>query len=195
MHLTECNLCTEVRSHLNILKEKHPEYHCMPVSGSGNLNSRICLIGLAPGLHGANKTGIPFTSDFSGNVIRKILKELEMEDIFITNTVRCYPEKNKPNANALNNCQKHNLMEINKLTNIKIIITLGAVAYRQILKLYNIYGNSNKFEHGRIIKLNKKISLISSYHCSKLNFNTHKVTYDMLKTIFIKAKKAAKNGR
>jgi len=194
MHLNKCNLCAEVRSHLNTLKEKYPNYHCQPVGGSGNLHSKICLIGLAPGLHGANKTGIPFTSDFSGDVIRKVLKELEMEDIYITNVVRCYPEKNKPNTKTINNCQKHNYSEINKLANMKIIITLGAVAYRQVLKLYNFCGNSNKFEHGKIIKLNKKISLISSYHCSKLNFNTHKITKDMLKNIFIKAKKVVENG-
>ncbi len=194
MHLTKCNLCTEVRSHLSVLKEKHPDYYCQPVSGSGNLHSKICLIGLAPGLHGANKTGIPFTSDFSGDIIRNLLKELEIEDIYITNTVRCYPKNNKPDTRTINNCQMHNHMEISKLTNIRIIITLGVVAYNQILKMYNFCGNSNKFKHGKIIKLNKKISLISSYHCSKLNFNTHKITKDMLKQIFVKAKKAIKNG-
>jgi len=194
MHISKCKLCTDIHSHLNILKEKYPNYFCQPISGSGSFFSKICLIGLAPGLHGANKTGIPFTSDFSGNVIRSLLKELEIEDIFITNAVRCYPKKNKPNAKVINNCQRHNDTEINKLKNIKIIITLGSVAYYQILKLYNICGNSNKFVHGNIIKLNKKISLISSYHCSKLNFNTKRIDKDMLKEIFIKAKKAASNG-
>ena len=183
-----------MRTHLNFLKEKYPNYYCQPVSGTGSLNSKICLIGLAPGLHGANKTGVPFTSDFSGEIIRNLLNELEMEDIFITNAVRCYPEKNKPKTSTINNCQKHNYTEINKLANIKTIISLGAVAYRQVLKLYNLCGNSNKFKHGRIIKLNKKISLISSYHCSKLNFNTHKITKNMLRKVFIKAKKIAENG-
>tara|TARA_B100001113_G_scaffold338867_1_gene321460 strand:- start:284 stop:868 length:585 start_codon:yes stop_codon:yes gene_type:complete len=194
MHLIKCKLCTNVRTHLNFLKEKYPNYYCQPVSGTGSLNSKICLIGLAPGLHGANKTGVPFTSDFSGEIIRNLLNELEMEDIFITNAVRCYPEKNKPKTSTINNCQKHNYTEINKLANIKTIISLGAVAYRQVLKLYNLCGNSNKFKHGRIIKLNKKISLISSYHCSKLNFNTHKITKNMLRKVFIKAKKIAENG-
>ena len=194
MHLIKCKLCTNVRTHLNFLKEKYPNYYCQPVSGTGSLNSKICLIGLAPGLHGANKTGVPFTSDFSGEIIRNLLNELEMEDIFITNAVRCYPEKNKPKTSTINNCQKHNYTEINKLANIKTIISLGAVAYRQVLKLYNLCGNSNKFKHGRIVKLNKKISLISSYHCSKLNFNTHKITKNMLRKVFIKAKKIAENG-
>ncbi len=194
MHLTKCNLCTSVRSHLQILKNRYPNYYCQPVSGSGSLDSKICLIGLAPGLHGANKTGIPFTSDFSGNIIRSLLEELEIEDIFITNVMRCYPEKNKPDIKSINNCQKYNYVELGKLPHMQIIITLGVVAYKQVLKLYNICGNSNKFKHGNIIKLNKKISLISSYHCSKLNFNTHKVTRNMLKKVFISAKKVIKNG-
>tara|TARA_Y100000768_G_scaffold261227_1_gene198990 strand:+ start:193 stop:777 length:585 start_codon:yes stop_codon:yes gene_type:complete len=193
MHISKCKLCTDIHTHLNILKQKYPEYYCRPVSGSGSLFSKICLIGLAPGLHGANKTGIPFTSDFSGDVIRSLLKELAIEDIFITNAVRCYPEKNKPNTTVINNCQRHNYSEIKKLTNVKVIISLGSVAYYQVLKLYNICGISNKFIHGNIIKLNKKISLISSYHCSKLNFNTKRIDKDMLKEIFIKAKKAIGN--
>ena len=193
MHISKCKLCTDIHSHLNVLKRKYPNYYCQPVSGSGSLYSKICLIGLAPGLHGANKTGIPFTSDFSGDVIRNLLKELSIKDIFITNTVRCYPDKNKPNKRVINNCQRNNHIEINKLINLKIIITLGSVAYYQILKLYNICGNSNKFIHGNIIKLNKKITLISSYHCSKLNFNTKRIDNDMLKEIFIEAKKAIAN--
>ena len=193
MHISKCKLCTDIHSHLSFLKEKYPNYFCQPISGSGSFFSKICLIGLAPGLHGANKTGIPFTSDFSGNVIRNLLEELEIEDIFITNTVRCYPEKNKPNKKVINNCQRHNITEINKLTNVKSIITLGSVAYYQILKLYNICGNSNKFTHGNIIKLNNKISLISSYHCSKLNFNTKRIDKSMLKEIFIEAKKVIVN--
>ncbi len=194
MHLIKCKLCTEVRSHLNFLKEKYPDYYCKPVGGEGSLDSKICLIGLAPGLHGANRTGIPFTSDFSGDVIRSLLKELSINDIFITNVVRCYPEKNKPKASVINNCQRYNNIEIGNLSNIRVIISLGAIAYYQILKLYNICGISNKFEHGKITKLNKKISLISSYHCSKLNFNTKKINKKMLKNIFTKAKEITENG-
>ena len=125
----------------------------MPVDSSGNVESKIALIGLAPGLHGANKTGIPFTSDFSGEVIRKILDKLHLQDIFITNAVRCYPKNNKPTSVMINNCHKHTKREIKSLSNLKVIISLGTTSYYQILKLYNLNRKSHKFYHGKIINL------------------------------------------
>ena len=93
MNTTECHLCRRIESHLKELRTRYPSYHCKPVWGSGNLNSKLCIVGLAPGLHGANKTGIPFTADYSGLLIREILDELSISNFFITNVVRCYPEK------------------------------------------------------------------------------------------------------
>ena len=193
MHLSKCKICKEVHAHLNVLSKKYPSYHCKPVSGSGNINSKICLVGLAPGLHGANKTGIPFTSDHSGQIIRSILDELNLNNIYITNIVRCYPQKNKPSLSTINNCQKYNNYELNKLPNLKVIITLGEKAYKQIGKLFQILKTNKKFIHGNLIHINEKICLISSYHCSKLNFNTHRINRNMLKNIFLKAKKIINN--
>tara|TARA_B100001248_G_scaffold163911_1_gene123878 strand:+ start:365 stop:859 length:495 start_codon:yes stop_codon:yes gene_type:complete len=164
------------------------------VWGKGSLDSRICVFGLAPGLHGANKTGIPFTADFSGQLIREIIEELDFDEYYITNVVRCYPEKNLPQTCEKNNCQIHNLQELSTLRNLRVIVALGEVAYRQLLKLYNIKYNTNKFKHGNIVKLNEKINLISSYHCSKLNINTHKISKDMLKRIFLRAIKLSYYG-
>ena len=186
-----CNTCKEIVSHRKLLAKKYPLYHCNPVIGSGNLSSKITLIGLAPGLHGANKTGIPFTSDYSGEIIRKVLSKLNLDDIFITNAVNCYPKNNKPSTKVINNCQKHTKRELKGLSNLRVIITLGAIAYYQILKLYNIERKLNKFHHGNILNLNKKTSLIASYHCSKLNFNTHRINIYMLEKIFNKAKTLA----
>ncbi len=194
MYETECTLCERIHKHLKEIKNEYPNYHCKPVWGKGSLNSRICIIGLAPGLHGANKTGTPFTADFSGELIREIIKELDMDSYFITNAVRCYPEKNIPYASEKNNCQTHNLEELSRLQNLKVIVTLGEVAYRQIIKLYGIKLNTHKFKHGNVIKLNKEIHLISSYHCSKLNINTHKINKTMLKRIFLRAIKLSNNG-
>ena len=104
MYETECTLCGRVQKHLQEIKNKYPDYHCKPVWGTGSLNSRICIFGLAPGLHGANKTGIPFTSDFSGQLIREIIEELSIDEYFITNVVRCYPEKNLPSTSEKDNC-------------------------------------------------------------------------------------------
>jgi uracil-DNA glycosylase family 4 len=107
MQIIKCKVCKETISHHKLLIKKYPDYHCKPVNSSGNIKAKIALIGLAPGLHGANKTGVPFTSDFSGVVIRKILDKLHLQDIFITNAVRCYPKNNKPSSTMINNCQKH----------------------------------------------------------------------------------------
>ena len=187
----KCNTCKEIVAHHRLLARKYPLYHCNPVDGSGDLDSKIILIGLAPGLHGANKTGIPFTSDYSGEIIRKLLSKLKLGDIFITNAVKCYPKNNKPSVIAINNCKVHTKRELNSLSNPRVIVTLGAIAYYQILKLYNIESKNNKFKHGNTINLNTNTSLIASYHCSKLNFNTHRIDLTMLEQIFNKAKKTA----
>ena len=189
----KCNKCTEIYSYLQILHKKFPTYHCKPVSGHGNINSKIALFGLAPGLHGANKTGIPFTSDFSGDLIRRLLKDVDMNDIFVSNAVRCYPYNNIPSAMIINNCLEHSKREIKKLSNLKVIITLGSIAYYQILNLYKLKRKDYKFKHFNILDLNDKTLLISSYHCSKLNINTNKIDYNDLFNLFMKAKEIAHN--
>jgi|TARA_Y100000389_G_C17265558_1_gene415266 uracil-DNA glycosylase family 4 len=185
----KCNSCKDIVAYHKLLSRKHPLYHCNPVVGSGNIASQIVLIGLAPGLHGANKTGVPFTSDYSGEIIRKVLRKYKLDDIFITNAVKCCPKNNKPSTTVINNCKVHTMRELNSLSNLRVIIALGEIAYYQILELYNIERKLNKFKHGQFINLNSKISLIASYHCSKLNFNTHRINIGMLEQIFYKAKK------
>ena len=194
MNETECTLCERIYKHLQEIRKKYPDYHCKPVWGKGSLNSRICIIGLAPGLHGANKTGIPFTADFSGQLIREIIKELDIDEYFITNVVRCYPENNLPQADEKNNCQIYNYQELLSLQNLKVIIALGEVAYKQIIKLYDINLSNHKFRHGNVVKLNEKIYLISSYHCSRLNVNTHRINKSMLKKIFLDAINLSNHG-
>ena len=190
----KCNTCKEIVAHHKLLARKYPQYHCNPVDGAGYLDSKIILIGLAPGLHGANKTGVPFTSDYSGEIIRKLLSKFKLDDIFITNAIKCYPKNNKPSVIAINNCKVHTKRELDSLSNLRVIVTLGAIAYYQILKLYNIDRKLNKFKHGNTINLNTNTFLIASYHCSKLNFNTHRIDLMMLEQIFNKAIKAANHG-
>ena len=191
MHIVKCKICKETISNHKLLIKKYPSYHCKPVNSSGNIGSKIALIGLAPGLHGANKTGIPFTSDFSGEIIRKILKRLSLQNIFISNVVRCYPKNNRPSSIMINNCHKHTTRELESLSNLKVVISLGTIAYYQMLKLNNLSHKNHKFYHGKITTLNTRITLIASYHCSKLNFNTHKINLAMLEKIFYKAKEVA----
>ena len=186
-----CTQCSRLHSHLKELKKKYPSYHCKPVTGSGNMNSIICIVGLAPGLHGANKTGVPFTNDFSGILLRKVFHEISLNNVFITNAVRCFPKNNRPLANEKNNCQKFTQKELYNLKKLRVIVTLGEVAYKQVVKVYGLSSSIYKFKHGNIVRLNDQLCLISSYHCSKLNINTGKLSRDMLKNIFLKAMKIA----
>ena len=153
MHIVKCKICKETISNHKLLIKKYPSYHCKPVNSSGNIGSKIALIGLAPGLHGANKTGIPFTSDFSGEIIRKILKRLSLQNIFISNVVRCYPKNNRPSSIMINNCHKHTTRELESLSNLKVVISLGTIAYYQMLKLNNLSHKNHKFYHGKITTL------------------------------------------
>ncbi len=194
MLIHDCTKCSRLHLHLKELKKKFPSYHCKPVTGSGKLSSMVCIVGLAPGLHGANKTGVPFTNDFSGILLREVLHEINLNDFFITNAVRCFPKNNKPSANEKNNCQKFTQKELNKLKKLRVIVTLGEIAYKQIIKVYGLSSNVHKFKHGNIIKLNDQLTLISSYHCSKLNINTGKFSRHMLKDIFLKAMKIVNYG-
>ena len=116
-----------------------------------------------------------------------------MNDIFVSNAVRCYPYNNKPSAMIINNCLEHSKREIKKLSNLKVIITLGSIAYYQILNLYKLKRKDYKFKHFNILDLNDKTLLISSYHCSKLNINTNKIDYEDLFNVFMKAKEIAHN--
>ncbi len=195
MKISSCIKCSRIQAHLKELQIKYPSYYCKSIIGKGNINSTICLFGLAPGLHGANRTGIPFTGDFSGKIIRSILEQLYMSDIFITNIVRCYPDKNKPLKSEINNCQEHNIKELSKLKNLKVIITLGELAYRQILKIYSLKYCDYKFKHGKKIKLSDKKILLSSYHCSRINMNTGRLQKEELKSIFEQAKTIANEKR
>ena len=134
-------------------------------------------------LHGANKTGVPFTNDFSGILLRKVLHEISLNNVFITNAVRCFPKNNRPLANEKNNCQKFTQKELYNLKKLRVIVTLGEVAYKQVVKVYGLSSSIYKFKHGNIVRLNNQLCLISSYHCSKLNINTGKLSRDILKHI------------
>ena len=131
-----------------------------------------------------NNTEIENSDDIINDIVSE---DLNIDEYFITNAVRCYPEKNMPKTSEINNCQVYNFEELSRLKNLRVIVALGEVAYKQIIKLYDIKLSTHKFKHGNEIKLNKKIHLISSYHCSKLNMNTHKINKSMLKRIFLRA--------
>ena len=166
-----------------------------PIHGFGSMLSPICIVGLAPGLHGANRTGEVFKGDFSGEILNKCLKlagfadKYDISYPYITNAVKCYPPANKPMVNEIKNCSKFLSEELGALYNLKVIIALGKLSHDSVLKIYGASLTKNKFIHNHAHRIANKLILLDSYHCSKININTKRLSVDMLHDILIKAKK------
>ena len=192
--LDSCTKCHRIHQHLLSLKDSYKNYHNRPVKGSGSKDSDICIIGLAPGLHGANRTGDVFNGDFSGNILNNCLAEAGFKKSFrknypfITNAVKCYPENNKPKISEIKNCSYFLSNEILEMKNLKVIIALGKISHDAILRIFELALSSFIFKHGASYNLSEKITLIDSYHCSKININTKRVNKEMLRDIFSLAK-------
>ena len=186
------------------------KYWGKPVPGFGNLNSKLAIIGLAPAAHGGTRTGRAFTGDKSGDFLFKCLYEagisnhtfsrnlndnLRLKSTYITNFLKCVPPKDKPLSNELANCSKYFDQEILFLDKLKVIVTLGKVAFDNCVKIFkNKFKNDKKFyfKHGSIQYLSEKIIIVPSYHPSPRNVNTKLLSEKMMIKLFVKAKKLAK---
>ena len=185
----------------------HEVYWGKPVTGFGDLKAKLMIIGLAPAAHGGTRTGRAFTGDKSGDFLFKCLKKakianqdtsthindgLKIDNAYITNILKCVPPGDKPNNAELNNCSKYFDSEISNLKKLKIIITLGKVAFDNCLKFYKKKYTIDKkinFKHGKFYKLPNNITLIPSYHPSPRNVNTKLISQKMMVSLFNKAKK------
>ena len=188
----------------------HEIYWGKPVPGFGNLESKLAIIGLAPAAHGGPRTGRAFTGDKSGDFLFKCLHEvgisnspisknindnLKLKSTYITNILKCVPPKDKPLSNEILNCSNFFDEEILSLKKLKVIVTLGKVAFDNCTKLYKQKFNINKkfiFKHGKTQLLPNGLIILSSYHPSPRNVNTRVITIKMMVNLFKKAKKLAK---
>ena len=192
--LDSCTKCHRIHQYLLSLRNIYKDYHNKPVKGSGSKDSSICIVGLAPGLHGANRTGDVFNGDFSGNILNSCLiesgfnKSFKKNYPFITNAVKCYPRNNKPKVSEIKNCSYFLSNEILEMKNLKIIIALGKVSHDAVLRIFKLPLSRYIFKHGVCHNVSKEITLIDSYHCSKININTKRVSREMLRDIFSLAK-------
>jgi uracil-DNA glycosylase len=161
--------------------------------------ARLLIVGLAPGIQGANKTGRPFTGDYAGDLLYSTLLEfgfargtygahagdgLELVDTMITNAVRCVPPANKPTSAEINTCRPFLLGRIQSLGKLQAIVALGRVAHDSILTAFKLRKVTNKFAHGARHDLGNGIFLYDSYHCSRYNTNTRVLTTEMFHDIF-----------
>ena len=186
------------------------KYWGKPVPGFGNLNSKLAIIGLAPAAHGGTRTGRAFTGDKSGDFLFKCLYEagisnhtfsrnlndnLRLKSTYITNFLKCVPPKDKPLSNELANCSKYFDQEILFLDKLKVIVTLGKVAFDNCVKILKNKFNIDKkfyFKHGSIQYLSENLIIVPCYHPSPRNVNTKLLSEKMMIKLFVKAKKLAK---
>ncbi len=194
-----CKACKRLASYLSEVKLKYPEYHCAPVASFGDENAQLLIVGLAPGLHGANACGRPFTGDASGNLLYKTLFDfgfsnqahssslndgLQLKNCRISNAVKCLPPENKPTAKEINQCNHFLAAEINNLTDNAVIMVLGSIAHQAVLKAYRLKLSTTKFGHNKCYQLADGKMLISSYHCSRYNIQTKRLTAEMFADVF-----------
>ncbi len=186
------------------------KYWGKPVTGFGDLNAKIMIIGLAPAAHGGTRTGRAFTGDKSGDFLFKSLysvkisnqdfsktinDRLKLNSTYITNILKCVPPGDKPKNNELIRCSNYFIQELDYLKNLTVIVALGKVAFDNCLKIYKKKFKINKkfkFKHGKKYLLPDNKTLIASYHPSPRNVNTKVVTATMINQLFKKAKRIAK---
>lgn len=195
----DCDLCPRLVEYRMGNRDKFPSYYNGPVPPFGSIDAEILVVGLAPGLNGANQTARPFTNDYAGDVLYPILKEFglakgdyqkrkddgfELLNIRITNSVRCAPPQNKVTGDEVNTCGKFLIEEINDMKNLKVILTLGSVAHSAVLGVLGYRKAAFKFGHNAMHHLDKhNIVMVNSYHTSRYNINTGVLTYDMFRDV------------
>lgn len=175
------------------------DYHNGPVNGFGDLQARVCLVGLAPGAHGANRTGRPFTGDGAGDFMYPLLHlagfanqsevlsaddGLKLHDLYITNAVKCLPPENKPNAAEFTACRPYLEKELQELKALRVIIALGHGAHNSLLRLFQAQGLIKRlaevpFGHGSTHQLANGLTLIGCYHTSRYNVQTGRMNNRM----------------
>jgi len=205
--LLSCTRCPRLTTYRNSLSPKggrtHADYWARPVPGFGDPRARICLVGLAPGAHGANRTGRPFTGDGAGDFMYPLLHQaglashgraeslddgLELRDLYITNAVKCVPPENKPLTEEYARCLPYLEQELDSLPRLRVLILLGQGAFRSHLNLLRQKGLVKRladvpFAHGAEYRFAQGPTLVASYHTSRYNVQTGRMTEDMFRTL------------
>ena len=194
----DCTKCPRLRNFRNSIKIEYPSWYNKPVRSFGSISSKKLIVGLAPGKKGANRTGRPFTGDGAGETLFKSLirnnlakghynidgfDNLKLINCRITNIVKCVPPKNKPKANEIKNCSFYLKKEIVNMKNLKKILALGRDAFNSILNFYELSKTKNSFSHNKKVFLPDNKILIGSYHCSRYNTNTKRLTDKMFEEV------------
>ena len=197
-----CKRCQRLAAYLAACRESHPGYWCRPVDSFGDARPRIALIGLAPGLNGANRTGRPFTGDHAGILLYQTLYEaglatrahsesaddpLRLRKLRIINSVKCVPPQNKPLPAEIRSCNGFLAAELQGLQHVRVVLALGRIAHEAFLTATGRKRGSFPFGHGREHPLGEGMHLIDSYHCSRYNTSTRRLTAPMFQKVVARA--------
>jgi uracil-DNA glycosylase len=198
-----CPLCPRLVEFRGEARAKHPDWYNSPVASFGGADARLLIVGLAPGLQGANRTGRPFTGDYAGDLLYATLLEygfaagvyqarpddgLRLVDCRISNAVHCVPPQNKPLPIEINTCRKFLASTIASMPRLRAIVPLGRIAHESTVKALGLRNAAAPFAHGAVHKAGI-FNLYDSYHCSRYNTNTGVLTPKMFRDVFARVRK------
>lgn len=195
----DCALCTRLAEFREMNRRAFPDKFNAPVPSFGLAGARLLIVGLAPGLRGANFTGRPFTGDYAGDLLYSTLLRfgfasgrygaspddgLVLHDCRITNAVRCVPPENKPVGKEISACNEFLKKEIAAMPGLQVIVSLGLVSHNAVLKALGMRGSVYPFAHGASHRIVSRPLLVDSYHCSRYNTQTGRLTNEMFNQVF-----------
>jgi uracil-DNA glycosylase len=199
-----CGLCPRLAAYRASNRTAHPDWFNAPVPSWGDQNAWLIIVGLAPGVQGANRTGRPFTGDYAGDLLYATLLKfglatgpylqraddgLTLNGCFIVNSVRCVPPENKPTPAEIHTCRPFLIDQIKSMPKLRLMIALGTIAHQSALKAVGAKLPKHKFAHNAVHELHTGLTLIDSYHCSRYNTNTKRLSVEMFEQVFESALK------
>ncbi len=199
----KCSLCPRLAGFLSDVRTRYPDYHARPVPAFGDTTARMLIVGLAPGMHGANASGRPFTGDYAGILLYKTLYDLglasqpnatavddglELKHCRITNAVKCLPPQNKPIGSEISTCNRYLAGELQDLPTGGVFFALGGIAHKAIVRALGLRQKDYVFGHAAEHQLPDGRVLLDSYHCSRYNTNTRRLTEEMFVSVVHRAR-------
>jgi uracil-DNA glycosylase family 4 len=197
--LSDCRACPRLAAFLDEARQRHPHYHCRPVPPFGDAQPRLLIVGLAPGFHGANRTGRPFTGDHAGLLLYETLHAygyadrpvstaaddgLRLAGCRITNAVKCVPPENRPTSIEVKRCNAYLAAELAQLPAGAAVLALGQIAHAAVLRALALSPANHPFGHAARHDLPGRRQLFDSYHCSRYNTQTKRLTPAMFRAVF-----------
>ncbi|MEA3275517.1 MAG: uracil-DNA glycosylase [Pseudomonadota bacterium] len=206
----DCRRCPRLVAHLRSVRAARPDYHAAPVPPFGDPRAPVLVVGLAPGMHGANATGRPFTGDHAGILLYETLHRfgfssrpqsvacgdgLVLSGCRITNAVKCLPPENKPTGEEVRGCNPFLRAELGALPRRGVVLALGLVAHNAVLRAMGLRQSTHRFGHGAEHSLPGGCVLLDSYHCSRYNTQTGRLTAEMFHAVVARARALVDGGK